>query len=60
MCAFSCTIDGLTRFSDQSRRDCARIFSVYIPHMDNPDEDVDVVYAQLDLEVARSKNRKTG
>ena len=35
------------------------IFSVYMPHADNPDEDVDVVYAQLDVEVARSKNRKT-
>ena len=51
--AFSCTVDGLTLFSDQSRRDCA-----CWPHADYPDEDVDVVYAQLDLEVARSKNRK--
>ena len=34
------------------------IFCVYMPHADYPDEDVDVVYAQLDLEVARSKNRK--
>ena len=29
------------------------IFSVYMPHADYPDEDVDVVYAQLDVEVAR-------
>ena len=35
------------------------IFSVFMPHADYPDEDVDVVYAQLDVEVARSKNRKT-
>ena len=35
------------------------IFSVYMPHADYPDEDVDVVYAQLDVEMARSKNRKT-
>ena len=35
------------------------IFSVYMPHAEYPDEDVDVVYTQLDLEVARSKNRKT-
>ena len=35
------------------------IFSVYMPHADYPDEDVDVVYAQLDLEVGRSKNSKT-
>ena len=35
------------------------IFSVYMPHADYLDEDVDVVYAQLDVEVARSKNRKT-
>ena len=35
------------------------IFSVYMPHADYPDEEVDVVYTQLDLEVARSKNRKT-
>ena len=35
------------------------IFSVFMPHADYPDEDVDVVYAQLDLEVARSENRKT-
>ena len=34
------------------------IFSVYMPHADYPDEDVDVVYVQLDVEVARSKNRK--
>ena len=34
------------------------IFSVYMPHADYPD-DVDVVYAQVVFEVARSKNRKT-
>ena len=34
------------------------IFSVYMPHADYPDEDVDVVYAQLDVEAARSNNRK--
>ena len=35
------------------------IFSVYMSHADYPDEEVDVVYTQLDLEIARSKNRKT-
>ena len=35
------------------------IFSVYMPHADYSDEDVDVDYAQLDSEVAFSKNRKT-
>ena len=35
------------------------IFSENMPHADYPDEDVDVVYAQLDVEAARSKNRKT-
>ena len=34
------------------------IFSVFMPHAEYPDADVDVVYTQFDLEVARSKNRK--
>ena len=68
--AFSCTVDGPTLlFRPVSERLCVldvkltnetvSIFSVYMPHADYPDEDVDVVYTQLDLEVARSKNRKT-
>ena len=36
------------------------VFSVFfMPHADYPDEDVDFVYAQFHVEVARSKNRKT-
>ena len=34
------------------------IFSVYMPHADYPDEDVDVVYTQLDLEVAPLQKQK--
>ena len=34
------------------------IFSVYMPHADCPDEDVDVVYAQLDVEVAPLQKQK--
>ena len=41
------------------RSETVSIFSIYMPHADYPDEEVDVVYTQLDLEVARSKNRKT-
>ena len=41
------------------RSEIISIFSVYMPHADYPDEEVDVVYTQLDLEVVRCKNRKT-
>ena len=59
--AFSCTVDGAL-FRPVSERLCVldvkltnemvSIFSVCMLHADYPDEDVDVVYAQLDLEVA--------